>query len=94
MRLNMNNGLPNFQYWFFITSNYDGTILAAVINGGDIYISKNSGDNWEQHVFSSIYWRSIISDYSGLKLTAVDSAGNIWTTPDTGVTWKQYIIDY
>ncbi len=76
-------------FWVSITSSSDGTKLAAVINGGDIWTSTTSGATWtDQTAAGSRSWRSITSSSDGTKLAAVaDSGGDIWTSTTSGATW-------
>ena len=74
--------------WFSITSSYDGTKLAAVVSGGYIYTSTDSGANWtERTVAGSRDWRSITSSYDGKNLAAIILSGYIYTSTDSGETW-------
>ena len=66
--------------WRSITSSSDGTKLAAVVNGGNIWTSSDSGDTWTELVIvgSTKSWKSITSSSDGMKLAAVVYNGNIW----------------
>jgi len=74
------------RQWRYLTSSADGTKLAAVVNGGQIYTSTDSGLTWtaRQTVQN---WACITSSADGTKLAAVPSIGNIHTSTDSGVTW-------
>jgi len=67
--------------WQSITSSSDGTKLAAVEYGGDIWTSTNSGATWtDRSAAGSRNWQSITSSSDGTKLAAVDNnPGDIWT---------------
>ena len=74
--------------WTSITSSSDGTKLAAVVNGGYIYTSTDSGVTWtEQTASGSRNWWSITSSSDGTKLAAVVYPGYIYTSSDSGVSW-------
>ena len=76
--------------WTSITSSSDGTKLAAVVNGGYIYTSTDSGATWTQRTASgSRYWYSITSSSDGTKLAAVVDSGYIYTSTDSGATWTE-----
>ena len=86
--------------WWSITSNDDGTKLAAVVNGGSIWTldtSEDSGAPWtEVTAFSGdngLNWVSITSNAVGDKLAAVVSEGNIWTSADSGASWTEAVTD-
>jgi hypothetical protein len=79
--------------WFSITSNIDGTKVAAVDRGGDIWTSTDSGSTWTQRSVGAVRdWESIASSSDGVKLVAVASNGNnngfIYTSSDSGATWS------
>lgn len=72
--------------WTGITSSSDGTKLAAVVNGGYIYTSTDSGGNWTQRD-SVRNWQCITSSSDGTKLAAGVYGGYIYTSTDSGATW-------
>ena len=58
--------------WQSIASSSDGTKLAAVVSGGFIYTSSDSGATWtERTAAGSRNWSSIASSSDGTKLAAV-----------------------
>jgi hypothetical protein len=77
--------------WYSITSSSDGTKLAAVAFGGDIWTSTNNGGTWTDATPSggahNQNWYSITSSSDGTKLAAVAVAGDIWTSTNSGGTW-------
>ena len=74
--------------WETITSSADGTKLAALNYGGDIYTSTDSGITWtDQIAAGSRTWWSIASSANGTKLAAVSWPGDIYTSTDSGATW-------
>ncbi|MEY4440435.1 MAG: hypothetical protein RLY49_61 [Candidatus Parcubacteria bacterium] len=80
--------------WSSITSSADGTKLAAVLAGGYIYTSTDSGITWTQQTGAGIAnWNSITSSADGTKLAATNGSGYIYTSTDGGVTWieRKYI---
>jgi hypothetical protein len=72
--------------WQAITVSADGEKLAAVVDGGQIYTSSNSGLNWSA-VGTDLNWQSIASSADGSKLVAVVDVGNIYTSTDSGANW-------
>jgi hypothetical protein len=76
--------------WRSITSSADGSKLAAVVQGGQIYTSSDSGVTWAARE-SSRDWGSITSSADGSKLAAVvrgyPAGGRIYTSTNSGVTW-------
>ncbi len=74
------------QNWSDVASSSDGTKLVAVVNGGQIYTSADSGVNWTARATSQ-NWQSVASSSDGTKLAAVVNGGQIYTSTDSGVTW-------
>ena len=64
--------------WRAIASSSDGTKLAAVVVGGQIYTSTDSGVTWIARE-STRDWRGITSSSDGTKLAAVAYGGQIYT---------------
>ena len=76
--------------WQSIASSSDGSKLAAVVSGGSVYTSSDSGATWtEQTAAGSRYWQSIASSSDGTKLAAVAYGGSIYTSSDSGATWTE-----
>ena len=70
--------------WHSITSSSDGTKLAAVVYGGYIYTSTDSGVNWTAQTASgSRDWNAITSSSDGTKLTAAVNPGYIYKSGRT-----------
>ena len=72
-----------------ITSSSDGTKLAAVVQGGNIWTSVDSGKNWveDQSVGNTQNWHAITSSSDGTNLAAVAYGGKIWISIDSGEYW-------
>jgi photosystem II stability/assembly factor-like uncharacterized protein len=77
---------PGSRFWRAIASSADGTKLAAVVEGGQIYTSIDSGATWTARE-SNRSWYRIASSADGTKLAAVDYNGQIYTSTDSGATW-------
>ena len=76
------------RYWYSITSSSDGTHLAAVVDGGDLYTSTDSGATWiDRKEAGSRNWYSIASSSDGTHLAAGAYGGDIFTSTDSGLTW-------
>ena len=74
------------RWWESIASSADGTKLAAVAWGGQIYTSIDFGTTWTPRE-SDRSWISIASSADGTKLAAVDFGGQIYASIDSGATW-------
>jgi len=74
------------RFWWSITSSADGSKLAAVEYGGQIYTSTDSGTTWTPRESNRI-WISITSSADGSKLAAVVYGGQIYTSTNSGTTW-------
>lgn len=77
-----------------VASSSDGAKLAAVVKGGYIYTSNDSGVTWTARMAdASRQWNSIASNSDGTKLAAVVQNGYIYTSNDSGVTWTAQMTD-
>jgi len=72
--------------WYSVASSADGIKLVAVVNGGQIYTSTNSGVSWVARDFAR-NWQRVASSADGTRLAAVVYGGQIYTSADSGVTW-------
>ena len=71
--------------WSSITSSADGTKLAAVVSGGSIYTSADSGATWTQQTDAgSRYWTSIASSADGTRLAVGVYGGPIYLATTEG----------
>ena len=77
----------NGYNWMGVASSADGTKLAAVASGGNIWTSSDYGANWTSRATTKL-WSGITSSTDGAKLAAVVNSGNnIWTSSDYGLNW-------
>ena len=67
-------------------SSSDGTTLAAVESGGQIWVSKDSGGSWSAKE-SNRDWRSVAVSADGTKLVAAVDGGSIYVSSNSGDTW-------
>lgn len=74
------------QSYAGIASSSEGTKLASVIAGGQIYTSIDSGATWTARD-SSRSWAAVASSADGTKLVAVVGGGQIYTSTDSGANW-------
>jgi hypothetical protein len=74
------------RYWRSIASSADGKRLAAVVVGGRIYTSADSGATWGPRD-SDRDWLSVASSADGTRLAATVYGGQIYTSTDSGATW-------
>ncbi len=75
--------------WTSVASSADGTKLVAVVYGGGIYISFDSGGNWTETSAPLKFWISVASSADGEKLTAAITGGGIWTSENHGIGWNE-----
>ena len=74
------------QNWQSIASSADGSKLVAVVNGGQIFTSTDSGVNWTaRETIRS--WTRVASSSDGMKLVASDTNGFLYTSTDSGINW-------
>ena len=79
--------------WYGITSSADGTKLAAIAFGGNIWTSSTSGATWTEVTVGdgTNNWYGITSSTDGTKLAALVLGGNIWTSSNSGATWTEAV---
>ena len=81
---------PVANCWALAMSS-DGTHLVAVVNGGRIYTSANSGVNWSLNTTSpnngNKGWYSVTMSSDGSRCAAVVYGGQIYTSSNYGSTW-------
>ena len=82
--------------WNYIASSSDGFRLAAVVFGGGIYTSINSGTNWllkTSGTLNSLNWTSIASSSDGTKLAATSGGTGgtrgIYVSTNSGNIWEK-----
>jgi photosystem II stability/assembly factor-like uncharacterized protein len=81
------NPIANLQYNAIATS-ANGTQQTAVVFGGYIYTSNNSGNSWRVKKSDGLRgWQSVAISADGTIQTAVESFGKIWQSDDSGDTW-------
>jgi len=78
---------PVTNNWRAVASSADGSKLVAVVAGGGIYTSTNSGFNWMQTTAPSNIWISVASSADGTGLVAVGN-NSIYTSANGGATWQ------
>ena len=84
---------PGTANWSSVAASASGTIIAATINNGNIYVSTNSGVTWTARA-SGQYWSSVAVSADGTRMAATvgnragtSYNGYIWTSTDSGVSW-------
>jgi len=75
--------------WTSITSNGDGSLLAAVETNGFIWTSSDFGWTWTKRTTVRRSWASITSSSDGARLAAVATLDGVFTSNDFGVTWTR-----
>lgn len=77
--------------WQSIGSSSDGKKLVAVVYGGDVYTSTDSGATWVNRTASgtghNLGWWAVASSSDGTKLAAGLYSGQIYTSTNSGVSW-------
>ena len=75
--------------WSSLASSADGSKLVAVVNGGYIYTSSDSGETWQERASLEPErdWSSVASSADGSKLVAAENGGRIYTSIDSGAGW-------
>jgi hypothetical protein len=73
--------------WTSVASSADGSRFVAVVSGGLIYTSTNSGGAWTASAAPSNTWAAVGSSADGRKLMAADRDGGNFISSDSGATW-------
>jgi hypothetical protein len=60
--------------------------MAAVANGGQVYVSQDSGTNWTARATAQL-WNSIAVSADGSKMVASVYGGTLYTSADKGTNW-------
>jgi len=82
------SGAPGTN-WYFIASSTNGSLMAAAVRGGGIWLSTDRGSTWSQSSAPSNRWSSVALSADGAHLAAVVNGGGIWTSSNSGGTWVQ-----
>ena len=72
--------------WFAVASSADGSKLAAVVYGGQIYISADYGVTWAP-TGSVQNYGAVASSADGTSLIASSRSGQLYLSADSGLTW-------
>lgn len=72
--------------WVDITTGNEGSLLAAVVNQGFIYLSFDSGLTWNQRGDARA-WTAIATSANGSLLAAVATNDFIYISSDNGTSW-------
>ena len=83
-----NTAVPT-KYWFGIATSADFVKQTAVVAGGNIWDSANSGATWAENtagISSTESWSGIATSADFVKQTAVVYGGKIWDSANSGVT--------
>lgn len=82
------NWLPteSSRNWWSVAMSADGTIRTAVVYGGQIYVSTDSGETWTPRE-SDRNWRSVAMSADGTIQAAVGLNSQIYVSTNTGETW-------
>ncbi len=79
--------------WRGIAASNDFTKLAAVVRGGNISISSDSGDTWSEvgapESVIERQWLSVAVSGDGTKIIASIVNGNAWLSTDSGANWAE-----
>ena len=72
--------------WCSVAMSEDGIKQTAVVHGGQIYVSTDSGNTWIAKG-SKRDWRSVAMSKDGTEQTAVVAVGQIYVSTNSGNTW-------
>ena len=66
----------------------DGKVIAAIDYNCGLYVSTDSGFNWENRFNKNGCWSSVSISCNGAVQTIAEYNGNIYFSSDTGLNWK------
>lgn len=72
-----------------VASSADGSNLVALVMGGPVYRSTNSGAAWTPAGAPATNWSAVASSADGIRLVAAVSGGQIYTSTNSGATWDE-----
>jgi hypothetical protein len=75
--------------WAVAASSSDGTKLAAIVGGGSIYTSSDSGTTWSSSSGPIDSWTGIASSSDGSRLAASTWNDGIYLSTNFGASWQQ-----
>jgi hypothetical protein len=73
--------------WQCVASSADGTKLVALEQLGSIWVSTNSGVQWNVSFATNLIWSCLASSSNGARLVAAVDNGLIYTSTNSGTTW-------
>lgn len=73
--------------WKSVAMSSDGSKRTAVVDGGFIYTSNDSGNTWVAKTTTPRAWKSVAMSSDGTIQTAVVDGGQIYVSSDSGNTW-------
>lgn len=80
--------------WASAALSSSGENISAVVNGGNIWISEDFGENWvEKNLGTDLAWSSISVSFDSMYQTAVVNGGKIWSSSDFGENWTQLDVE-
>lgn len=81
------SGKLSLKNWFSVSCNSNCSNMFAVVNGGSVYRSVNSGDSWLSTSLPTSNWTSISSSSVGDRVAVASSSGLIYLSDNYGATW-------
>lgn len=96
--ISANNGVTWGQVgpsldWKKVVMSGDGSVMAAITNGGYVYVSNDAGQDWSPIISLGMRaWSSVaISDNGSVMAVSASSPGGdgryVYTSTDSGATW-------
>lgn len=81
--------LPDLNF-FNVAMSGDGTLMAATVTGGGIYVSSDKGVTWRQANAPNRSWRTLAISADGSRLVAAHVQGAAtYVSEDGGLNWRE-----
>ena len=79
---------PKSQPWWAVASSWDGSILMAASNPGNLYLSSDGGTTWTQRLHTT-HWSALAITPDGQHMVATAFGEHAWVSHDHGQTWTE-----
>lgn len=76
------------QPWWAVAASGDGSTLMAASNPGQLYLSHDGGNTWQQRLHTA-HWSALAISLDGQHMVATAFGERIWVSHDAGLNWLE-----